>query len=146
MQVDIQAMDRAHRIGQTKPVMVYRMITESSIEEKVLERAWKKLFLDAMVVQQVVCMHVEVSPSFMYFKASFLKALFNYLLMHFYLRLHHACACIYWCDGYVRDGKVDVFLPLHCYCSVGLLPRVDFVSCWASQGGSEWRISTLALS
>jgi len=51
-QVDIQAMDRAHRIGQTKAVMVYRFITENSIEEKVLERAWKKLFLDAMVVQQ----------------------------------------------------------------------------------------------
>ena len=51
-QVDIQAMDRAHRIGQTKAVTVYRLITESSIEEKVLERAWKKLFLDAMVVQQ----------------------------------------------------------------------------------------------
>jgi len=29
-----------------------RFITENSIEEKVLERAWKKLFLDAMVVQQ----------------------------------------------------------------------------------------------
>mmetsp|Transcript_19667 Transcript_19667/g.40054 ORF Transcript_19667/g.40054 Transcript_19667/m.40054 type:complete len:1001 (-) Transcript_19667:199-3201(-) len=51
-QVDIQAMDRAHRIGQTKEVMVYRFITENSVEEKVLERAWKKLFLDAMVVQQ----------------------------------------------------------------------------------------------
>mmetsp|Transcript_59811 Transcript_59811/g.146980 ORF Transcript_59811/g.146980 Transcript_59811/m.146980 type:complete len:856 (-) Transcript_59811:235-2802(-) len=51
-QVDIQAMDRAHRIGQTKPVVVYRFVTESSIEEKVLERAFKKLFLDAMVVQQ----------------------------------------------------------------------------------------------
>lgn len=51
-QVDIQAMDRAHRIGQTKPVTVYRFVTENSIEEKVLERAFKKLFLDAMVVQQ----------------------------------------------------------------------------------------------
>jgi SWI/SNF-related matrix-associated actin-dependent regulator of chromatin subfamily A member 5 len=51
-QVDIQAMDRAHRIGQTKEVMIYRFITESSVEEKVLERAFKKLFLDAMVVQQ----------------------------------------------------------------------------------------------
>ena len=51
-QVDIQAMDRAHRIGQTKPVIVYRFVTEQSIEEKVLERAFKKLFLDAMVVQQ----------------------------------------------------------------------------------------------
>eukprot|EP00960_Hanusia_phi_P061004 764699-Hanusia_phi.AAC.2 len=51
-QVDIQAMDRAHRIGQTKPVLVYRFIVENSVEEKVLERAFKKLFLDAMVVQQ----------------------------------------------------------------------------------------------
>jgi SWI/SNF-related matrix-associated actin-dependent regulator of chromatin subfamily A member 5 len=51
-QVDIQAMDRAHRIGQTKPVQVFRFITDQSIEEKVVERAFKKLFLDAMVVQQ----------------------------------------------------------------------------------------------
>eukprot|EP00802_Teleaulax_amphioxeia_P001899 Tamp_01901.p1 GENE.Tamp_01901~~Tamp_01901.p1 ORF type:complete len:1009 (+),score=374.13 Tamp_01901:206-3028(+) len=51
-QVDIQAMDRAHRIGQTKPVHVFRFITDQSVEEKVVERAFKKLFLDAMVVQQ----------------------------------------------------------------------------------------------
>jgi SWI/SNF-related matrix-associated actin-dependent regulator of chromatin subfamily A member 5 len=51
-QVDIQAMDRAHRIGQTKPVNVFRFISEQSVEEKVVERAFKKLFLDAMVVQQ----------------------------------------------------------------------------------------------
>lgn len=51
-QVDLQAMDRAHRIGQKKPVQVFRFITEGSIEEKIIERADRKLFLDAAVIQQ----------------------------------------------------------------------------------------------
>ena len=37
-QVDLQAMDRAHRIGQTKEVYVYRLITEHTVEEKIIER------------------------------------------------------------------------------------------------------------
>jgi len=51
-QADLQAQDRAHRIGQKKPVSVYRMVTESTVEEKIVERAQQKLKLDAMVVQQ----------------------------------------------------------------------------------------------
>ena len=51
-QADLQAMDRCHRIGQTKPVHVYRLVTEHSVEEKVVERAQQKLKLDAVVVQQ----------------------------------------------------------------------------------------------
>eukprot|EP00917_Polyrhabdina_sp_WS-2016_P001513 GHVP01003179.1.p1 GENE.GHVP01003179.1~~GHVP01003179.1.p1 ORF type:complete len:887 (+),score=164.26 GHVP01003179.1:33-2693(+) len=51
-QVDLQAMDRAHRIGQKKPVNVYRFIHEHTIEEKVLERASLKLQLDTAVIQQ----------------------------------------------------------------------------------------------
>lgn len=34
-QMDLQAMDRAHRIGQKKPVQVFRFCTEHAIEEKV---------------------------------------------------------------------------------------------------------------
>ena len=45
-------MDRAHRIGQTKPVVVYRLITEGTVEEMVIERSQKKLYLDAAVIQQ----------------------------------------------------------------------------------------------
>ena len=51
-QVDLQAQDRAHRIGQTKPVKVYRLISSDSVEEKIVERAMIKLKLDAVVVQQ----------------------------------------------------------------------------------------------
>eukprot|EP00271_Cylindrocystis_brebissonii_P005099 TRINITY_DN17038_c0_g1_i1.p1 TRINITY_DN17038_c0_g1~~TRINITY_DN17038_c0_g1_i1.p1 ORF type:complete len:1097 (-),score=364.26 TRINITY_DN17038_c0_g1_i1:1012-4302(-) len=51
-QADLQAMDRAHRIGQKKEVQVFRFCTEATIEEKVIERALKKLALDALVIQQ----------------------------------------------------------------------------------------------
>ncbi|KAJ6897938.1 ISWI chromatin-remodeling complex ATPase CHR11 isoform X2 [Populus alba x Populus x berolinensis] len=51
-QVDLQAQDRAHRIGQKKEVQVFRFCTEYTIEEKVIERAYKKLALDALVIQQ----------------------------------------------------------------------------------------------
>ena len=50
-QADLQAQDRAHRIGQKKPVQVFRLVTEHTIEEKIVERAQQKLKLDAMVVQ-----------------------------------------------------------------------------------------------
>ncbi|XP_042214023.1 chromatin-remodeling complex ATPase chain Iswi-like isoform X1 [Homarus americanus] len=51
-QMDLQAMDRAHRIGQKKQVKVFRFIQENSMEEKLVERAEVKLRLDKMVIQQ----------------------------------------------------------------------------------------------
>ena len=52
-QADLQAEDRAHRIGQKKTVRVFRLITEHTVDEKIIERAEKKLLLDAVVIQQV---------------------------------------------------------------------------------------------
>ena len=51
-QMDLQAMDRAHRIGQKKQVKVFRFIHENSMEEKLVERAEVKLRLDKLVIQQ----------------------------------------------------------------------------------------------
>jgi SNF2 family DNA or RNA helicase len=51
-QVDLQAEDRAHRIGQKKQVVIFRFITENAIEEKVIDRASQKLQLDKLVIQQ----------------------------------------------------------------------------------------------
>jgi len=51
-QMDLQAMDRAHRIGQKKQVRVFRFIIENTVDEKIVERAEIKLKLDRMVIQQ----------------------------------------------------------------------------------------------
>lgn len=50
--MDLQAQDRAHRIGQTKPVKIYRLITEDSVEKRIVERAEMKMRLDTFVIQQ----------------------------------------------------------------------------------------------
>merc|ERR1719430_2695980 len=41
-QQDLQAQDRCHRIGQTKPVMIYRLVTANTIDQKIVERAAAK--------------------------------------------------------------------------------------------------------
>nr|XP_022902454.1 putative DNA helicase Ino80 [Onthophagus taurus] len=48
--VDQQAMDRAHRLGQTKQVTVYRLICKGSIEERILERAREKSEIQKLVI------------------------------------------------------------------------------------------------
>ncbi|KAJ3143243.1 hypothetical protein HK101_003150, partial [Irineochytrium annulatum] len=48
---DLQAQDRAHRIGQTKEVRILRLITTNSIEEHILSKAQQKLNLDEKVIQ-----------------------------------------------------------------------------------------------
>lgn len=48
---DLQAQDRAHRIGQTREVRILRLITEDTVEEVILERAHAKLEIDGKVIQ-----------------------------------------------------------------------------------------------
>ncbi|KAL4220426.1 hypothetical protein ACF0H5_020829 [Mactra antiquata] len=51
-QCDLQAQDRCHRIGQTKPVVVYRFVTAHTIDEKIVERAASKRKLEKMVIHK----------------------------------------------------------------------------------------------
>ena len=52
-QNDLQAMSRAHRIGQKDTVNIYRFVTANSVEEDILERAKQKMVLDQLVIQQM---------------------------------------------------------------------------------------------
>ena len=45
-QNDLQAMARAHRIGQKSHVSVYRFVSKDTMEEDVLERAKRKMVLE----------------------------------------------------------------------------------------------------
>lgn len=51
-QCDLQAQDRAHRMGQKNPVIVYRFITANTIDQKIVERAAAKRRLEKMVIRK----------------------------------------------------------------------------------------------
>ncbi|KAG6845682.1 hypothetical protein H0H93_016022 [Arthromyces matolae] len=48
--MDAQAQDRAHRIGQTKPVLIFRLLSAHTIETKIMQRATEKRKLEALVI------------------------------------------------------------------------------------------------
>jgi chromodomain-helicase-DNA-binding protein 1 len=52
-QNDLQAQARAHRIGQTKQVNIYRLVAKQSVEETIIERAKQKMVLDHLVIQRM---------------------------------------------------------------------------------------------
>lgn len=49
-QMDLQAQDRAHRIGQTKPVLIFRLVSAHTIETRIMQRANEKRKLEALVI------------------------------------------------------------------------------------------------
>ena len=51
-QQDLQAQDRAHRIGQNKPAIIYRLATKGTVEQTLLEKADAKRRLERLVIQK----------------------------------------------------------------------------------------------
>ncbi|MEE2672274.1 MAG: C-terminal helicase domain-containing protein, partial [Myxococcota bacterium] len=49
--VEDQAADRAHRIGQTRPVVVHRLIARNTVEERILELHGRKRALSEVVLR-----------------------------------------------------------------------------------------------
>lgn len=49
-QADVQAQDRCHRMGQTKPVVVYRFICKNTFDERILTFATAKRKLEKMII------------------------------------------------------------------------------------------------
>jgi SNF2 family DNA or RNA helicase len=50
--VEAQAIDRTHRIGQTQPVVAYRLLAENTVEEKIRALQHEKAALARAVVQE----------------------------------------------------------------------------------------------
>lgn len=51
-QMDLQAQDRVHRIGQSRPVLVLRLASTPSIESQLLERAGEKRKLERLIIHK----------------------------------------------------------------------------------------------
>ena len=67
---DLQARERAWRLGQTRPVMIYRLLTSGTIEEKIYQRQIFKQYLSKKILQD--------PTSFQLFSTSDLYDLFSH--------------------------------------------------------------------
>lgn len=62
-QITLQAEARAHRIGQTKKVTIYKLCTQGTVEEQMMGRIRKKLYLSAKITESMQNVHGKSSRS-----------------------------------------------------------------------------------
>lgn len=55
--MDAQAQDRAHRIGQTRPVLIFRLVSAHTVETKIMQRATEKRKLEVLVIAKGFIIH-----------------------------------------------------------------------------------------
>ncbi|XP_059290027.1 CHD3-type chromatin-remodeling factor PICKLE-like [Lycium ferocissimum] len=56
---DLQAMARAHRLGQTNKVMIFRLISRGTIEERMMQMTKKKMILEHLVVGRLKAQNIN---------------------------------------------------------------------------------------
>ncbi|XP_073809536.1 transcription activator BRG1 isoform X6 [Danio rerio] len=94
---DLQAQDRAHRIGQLNEVRVLRLCTVNSVEEKILAAAKYKLNVDQKVIQ--AGMFDQKSSS--HERRAFLQAILEH-------EEQDECVCVYECSSASRQEEDEV--------------------------------------
>ncbi|KAF3003430.1 hypothetical protein E8E13_001503 [Curvularia kusanoi] len=62
-QITLQAEARAHRIGQTKPVTIYKLCTQGTVEEQMMGRIRKKLYLSTKITESMRNIHDDQTPA-----------------------------------------------------------------------------------
>ncbi|KAK7538243.1 SNF2 family N-terminal domain-containing protein [Phyllosticta citribraziliensis] len=62
-QVTLQAEARAHRIGQTSPVTIYKLCTQGTVEKQMMGRIEKKLYLSAKITESMKSLHTNAEPA-----------------------------------------------------------------------------------
>jgi SWI/SNF-related matrix-associated actin-dependent regulator of chromatin subfamily A member 5 len=58
-QITLQAEARAHRIGQKNPVTIYKLVSQGTVEEQMMGRIQKKLYLSAKVTEAMEDIHTK---------------------------------------------------------------------------------------
>lgn len=61
-------MSRCHRIGQTKPVVIYKLCTKGTIDEAIIKRGEAKRKLERMVISEDIGLHLNTKESLMKLK------------------------------------------------------------------------------
>lgn len=62
-QITLQAEARAHRIGQKNPVTIYKLVSQGTVEEQMMGRIQKKLYLSAKVTEAMEDIHTKFGNS-----------------------------------------------------------------------------------
>jgi SWI/SNF-related matrix-associated actin-dependent regulator of chromatin subfamily A member 5 len=74
-QLTLQAEARVHRIGQTQPITVYKILTRGTVEEQMMSRLAKKLYLAAKITENIGNTVVQTGKQFLHFESSLLTSL-----------------------------------------------------------------------